>query len=105
MAQQFGKRVRALREARGLSQSTLAAKAKFNVKFLSRLETSTVNVTLATITRLADALGVPISELFGDADKTRQDDRKVALEIARSIVKHADDDKARRFRVTVESFR
>lgn len=105
MDSSFGKRVRELREARGLTQPALAARVHMNVKFLSRIEVSDVNVTLATINKLAAALGVPVAELFNTSDQPRTDDRKVALAVAKSIVENADDDKARRFRLTVESFR
>jgi transcriptional regulator with XRE-family HTH domain len=101
----FGKRVRELREARGLTQTALAERVRMNVKFLSRIEVSDANVTLTTINRLAVALDVPVADLFPVDERCQTSDRDAALNLARSIVENGDDDKVRRFRAVVENFR
>lgn len=62
---QFGKRVRALRKAAGLTQPELAERADLAVETVSRLETgSWPNTTVEVAERLAEALGAPITALF-----------------------------------------
>ena len=62
----LGRRVRALRVERGLSQSTLAAQIGTPQPKLSRIELGKTDVQLSTIKKLADALGVPLKDLLPD---------------------------------------
>lgn len=55
--------VRSLRHARGLSVEQLAARAGVSKGALVGLENATANPNLATLVRIADALGVPVSTL------------------------------------------
>jgi transcriptional regulator with XRE-family HTH domain len=64
----FGRRVRALRLAAGLSQEELAHKAELHRTYVSSLERGLRNVGLDNILRLADALKTPPSALFEDQD-------------------------------------
>lgn len=56
--QVFGKRVRALRLARGWSQEHLAHRAERHSTYVSSIERAERNVTLLTMLRLAEALDV-----------------------------------------------
>jgi transcriptional regulator with XRE-family HTH domain len=60
----FGRRVRVLRVARGMSQEDLADAAGVHRTYVSSLERGLRNVGLDNVYRLADALGVEPSELF-----------------------------------------
>lgn len=60
----FGRRVRTLRVARGMSQETLADAAGVHRTYVSSLERGRRNVGLDNVFALADALGVPPSKLF-----------------------------------------
>jgi transcriptional regulator with XRE-family HTH domain len=55
--------VRRLRHARGLSAEQLAARAGVSKGALVALENATANPNLATLVRIADALGVSVSAL------------------------------------------
>ncbi len=66
--QQFGQRIRLLREGQGLSQEALAEKAGIHRTYLSSLERGERNVGLDNILRLARALKVPASSLFKDGN-------------------------------------
>lgn len=59
--------VRALRHSRGLSADQLAARAGVSKGALVALENATANPNLATLVRIADALGVPVSTLVEQA--------------------------------------
>lgn len=57
--------VRAIRHSRGLSADQLAVRAGVSKGALVALENAAANPNLATLVRLADALGVPVSDLLG----------------------------------------
>lgn len=63
--QRLNQVLRRLREARGLSQRELAAKAQVTGAYVAQLETGTKkNPSLAILQRLAKALGVKVTELL-----------------------------------------
>lgn len=59
----FGKAVKSLRVARGLTQELLAEKANLHVNSISFVERGLMPPALDTICAIADALGVSVSEL------------------------------------------
>ncbi|MFF4410179.1 helix-turn-helix domain-containing protein [Streptomyces sp. NPDC001404] len=61
LAAQVGRRLRELREARGLSLSELARRSKIGKGTLSELEGGRRNPTLETLYALTTVLGVPLS--------------------------------------------
>lgn len=62
-----GDAVRRQREAGGLTREELADRAGISVSFLSYIEAYGKKPSLATIQRLADALGVHVADLFREA--------------------------------------
>ncbi len=60
---EFGQAVRSRRLARGLTQEELAEKADLHVNSISLLERGLIPPALDTMCSIADALGVPVSEL------------------------------------------
>lgn len=62
--QEFGKRVRTLRLAAGISQEELADKAGLHRTYVGSVERGERNIALENIYALARALGVEVSELF-----------------------------------------
>lgn len=60
----FGRRVKALRRERGLSQMKLAARAGLDSTYITSIEAGRRNVALVNIHKLAAALGVPPEELL-----------------------------------------
>jgi transcriptional regulator with XRE-family HTH domain len=67
MAGWEGSRLRALRQASGLSQAALATKAGVRVGAVTRWERGTREPMLAYLEKLAVALGVSIGALMGEA--------------------------------------
>jgi transcriptional regulator with XRE-family HTH domain len=58
--------LKALRTARGLTQTALAKKLKMKQAYIAQLESGAEdNPTLATLRRLAKALKVTVAELVG----------------------------------------
>lgn len=64
-AKALGMRVRQLRHARGLSLYQASEAMNLELRHLQRLESGILNVTLATLLRVADGLGVPAWILLG----------------------------------------
>lgn len=58
-------RLREVRKRKGLSIRGLAAKAKVGFSTVYRIEAGKVTPDLATLEKLAKALGVPVTELLG----------------------------------------
>ncbi|MCG7287606.1 MULTISPECIES: helix-turn-helix domain-containing protein [Micrococcales] len=62
-----GRRVRRLRLERGISQEALARDVDMHRTYLGGVERGERNLTLRSVERLADRLGVPVRELIGEA--------------------------------------
>ena len=64
-ASAMGRRVKRLRNAQGMTQRTLAAKAKVTQGLIHQLESGVIqDVRSRVVVRLAKALGVPVTELL-----------------------------------------
>jgi transcriptional regulator with XRE-family HTH domain len=59
-----GQALRAARESKGFSQEQLGVAAGSAAATISRLENGVRPPTLETVSKLADALGVPVSQLL-----------------------------------------
>ncbi len=59
----FGEAVRELRRAKGLSQEALADLAEIHRTYIGDIERGARNVCLQNMTRIAKALGVPLSQV------------------------------------------
>src|SRR5689334_23926403 len=67
----IGERLRELREAHNISMRALAAKSGLSANALSMIERGKASPSVSTLYKLAEALGVSITSLFG-SDKQRQ---------------------------------
>lgn len=62
----FGKRVAALRKARGWSQEQLSLESGLARSYLGGVERGQRNISLLNIYRLAESLSLPVATLFQD---------------------------------------
>lgn len=69
---ELGERIRELRKSAGITQEELGEKASLNYKFIGELERGQVNVSIDSLARIADALGVRIGDLFSKEKVTLQ---------------------------------
>src|SRR5712691_9817472 len=60
----FGKRVRALRERRGMTRKLLAREADVSERYLGQLESGDGNVSIILLRRIASALNVTLGEIL-----------------------------------------
>lgn len=59
-----GSAIRLCRKRRGVSQADVATRAECSVSYLSMLENNKRDPTLSMVTKIADALCVPVGALF-----------------------------------------
>ncbi len=62
----LGKRIRALRTQTGLSQEKFALKIGMDRTYFASVETGKRNISICNIKKIADGLGITLSELFKD---------------------------------------
>ena len=65
-------KIRSLRQSRGLSQAALARRMGMKPSQLCKIELGHNGLSESSIRRVADALGVTIAELMGEAGERRQ---------------------------------
>ena len=61
---ELGERIKELRKKTGLSQEKLALKIDMDRTYFATVESGRRNISLINIQKIADGLGVSISELF-----------------------------------------
>jgi transcriptional regulator with XRE-family HTH domain len=66
MRLEIGQKIKALRMASELTQSELAARARLTKGFISQFERDQTSISLDSLLDILDALGVTITEFFGD---------------------------------------
>lgn len=65
----FGQAVRKLRVAKGISQETLAELAGIHRTYIGDVERGTRNIALVNMTKIAEALGVRLSDLVREMER------------------------------------
>jgi transcriptional regulator with XRE-family HTH domain len=60
----LGGRIRSLRKAKGLSQEALGERSGLNPKYIGQIERAETNPSVETLQRIAEGLGVDLSDLF-----------------------------------------
>ena len=60
----LGRRIAELRAARAFTQERLAETAEVTVQYLQRVERGRANLTVRSLVRIANLLGVSVGELF-----------------------------------------
>ena len=90
---QIGKIIRQIREALGLTQEQLAAKARIDQHYLSRIETGKQQPSLSILQKIAQALD---GELLIDIEITAKTQQQQALDELMATLKDKSADEIRR---------
>lgn len=69
-----GKRIKEIRQERGLSVRALARKLETDHSYLSKVENGKVTPSLETLVKIADALQCNVSDFFEDENKIEADE-------------------------------
>lgn len=72
----LGRRLKTLRGEAQLSQLELATAAGMRKQFLNRVENGRQNVSIKTLWRLSEALGIPMASLLENVAGAEQDRRR-----------------------------
>lgn len=59
----IGKKIKSIRESKGLTQQNLADLCDFEKSNVSRIESGRTNITIKNLYKISQALGVKISDL------------------------------------------
>jgi transcriptional regulator with XRE-family HTH domain len=78
---QLGAKLRALRTQRGLSVRTLAAQVGFSPSFISQIEGEAASPSIASLEKIAAALGVTLGQLFSSIEHSAA---------ARTVIRRAE---------------
>lgn len=62
----LGERIRELRKSAGFTQEKFGGKTGLSYKYIGELERGQVNVSLNSIVKIAEALGVKVGDLFSE---------------------------------------
>lgn len=87
-SERLGKRIRTIRQQRGLTLDGLAELAGVNGKHLGKCERGQANITLEFLTKVADALGLEPDAFF---DNAHEKDRNSLAELLKQQIDRASD--------------
>jgi transcriptional regulator with XRE-family HTH domain len=68
---EIGEQIKRIRTAKGLSQKEVTMTAKLDKAQYSRIENGKTDPSVSTVERIAQALGVTLSELFAKPDELK----------------------------------
>jgi len=68
ITEKFGKRVKEIRQSKGISQEELSIRAQLHRTYISSIELGKRNVSLLNIEKLAKALDCSIPDFFDEND-------------------------------------
>lgn len=80
-AREFGKHVKSLRKARGLTQDVLAARSDLAADTIRRVEHGSFAASIETIRKLCGGLGLAPSTLFESFELGRSDARRELFDL------------------------
>src|ERR1700685_4154969 len=113
----LGKRVRELRNRRGLTRKMMAREAEVSERHLAQLEAGEGNISIVLLRRIAAALHVSLAELFAAEAETRHEKvliqrflerlpaHRVEDAMSRLLREFGDEDTARRKRTALIGLR
>ena len=83
-AREFGKHVRGLRRARGITQDALAQRSELSADTIRRIEHGSFSASIDTLRKLCSGLGVAPSTLFESFELGRTDERRELFDLIAS---------------------
>lgn len=83
ITESVGDKIRSLRKERGLSQESLALKAGLNTSYMGQIERAEKSATIDSLEKIANALDVPIEELFSfEREESNNVDKTIIDKVA-----------------------
>lgn len=91
MEQEISRKIRETRKALGITLKELSEKTQLSISFLSQVERGVCSMTLTSLKKIADALGIPIGSLLDigeQASFVNRKDNEIILDLERSYVRY-----------------
>jgi transcriptional regulator with XRE-family HTH domain len=78
LARQFGRLIRGLRVKQGMSQEEFADHCSLHRTYIGSIERGEKTITIETAYKIAQALGIPLSQLFRrlEMEQSNNDDNR-----------------------------
>ncbi len=83
---ELGKKIRFLRKERRLTQEELGERAGLSYKFIGEVERGAVNISLDSIVKISNALGVKPMELFVSGETIFTPEERKMLKMAIKVL-------------------
>ncbi len=83
-AREFGKHVRGLRRARGMTQEVLARRSGLSADTVRRVEHGSFSASIDTLRKLCSGLGVSPATIFESFELGRNDPRRELIDLLSS---------------------
>jgi transcriptional regulator with XRE-family HTH domain len=80
-ARSFGRHIRSLRRARGLTQEVLAERCKLSPDTIRRLEQGSFSPSLITIQKIGSGFNLMISSLFESFELGARDEQRALIDL------------------------
>lgn len=71
----FGQNLKHIRKRMNMTQEELATKMKISQSYLSDIENGRKNLSIKTVKKLADSLGLSVNDLFNDETTFEEKDK------------------------------
>jgi len=92
LKKRFGRLVSAARRAKGMTRQQLSEAAQLSIEMISRIENGRSGARFETVERLASALAVDVSELFGTPSKSDVPIRPALVNVSARLARLSDKD-------------
>ncbi|MBF0482773.1 MAG: helix-turn-helix transcriptional regulator [Desulfovibrionaceae bacterium] len=91
----FGRKIKALRRIHKMTQEQLAVLSGLSIQYVGEIERGRRNPSLTSVENLANALGLPIAELFNLEEFKMPTDKQ--REILSQLIEEADEKQLGKF--------
>lgn len=82
--EELGYNIRQIRKDKGITIQDLAADTALSPSFISRMERGDLNPSIASVKKIADALGIRVASLFQDDKSDRPEDSEESMVVRKS---------------------
>ncbi|HZG16183.1 MAG TPA: helix-turn-helix transcriptional regulator [Candidatus Bathyarchaeia archaeon] len=101
----IGAKIRQIRKEKGITQEQLAEKANTTNSYIAGVERGTRNVTIGSLEKIADALGVNVFEFFEYGQFAQTQEQEYVYKINEMLLTRDASDQRKAFAILKEVFR
>ncbi|MFM9277993.1 helix-turn-helix domain-containing protein [Paenibacillus jiagnxiensis] len=101
----IGRRIRAFRKLKGLTQEQLAELVGTNFSYIGKIERGEYNVKIQTLEKIANALGVRLSALLSLSEYKGIDMSDMVIEAAALLMEQSETDQRKALEILKIMFR